>query len=134
MKIVVGYDGSETAKRALAKAAELARGGGSVSVVSVVSVHTGAVHGAAPIDPDETTERSAELSEASAMLVEGGLKPKLIEGRGDPADAIVEAASSEGADLVIVGTRGKSALERTLLGSVSSKVVHDAPCDVLVVR
>ena len=133
MNIVVGYDGSETAKRALAKAGDLA-GGGSVSVVSVVSVHPGGVHGAVPIDPDELSERNAELSEARATLVERGLDPILLEGRGEPAEVIVEAAKSGAADLVIVGTRGMNAVQRTLLGSVSSKVVHDAPCDVLVVR
>jgi nucleotide-binding universal stress UspA family protein len=135
MKIVVGYDGSETAKRALTRAAELAHDGGSVSVVSVVvSAHPGPVHGAATVDPDEVAERSAELSEANAMLTERGLKATLVEGHGDPARAIVEAASDGEADLVIVGTRGQGALARAVLGSVSSKVVHDAPCDVMVVR
>lgn len=134
MNIVVGYDGSETAKRALARAAELAQGGGSVSVVSVVSLHLGGVHGAVPIDPDEVSQRSVDLSDARATLVDKGLEPTLVEGHGDPAEVIVEAAKSGGADLVIVGTRGRNAVQRTLLGSVSSKVVHDAPCDVLVVR
>jgi nucleotide-binding universal stress UspA family protein len=134
MKIVVGYDGSETAKRGLAKAAELAQGGGSVTVVSVVSVHPGAVHGAAPIDSDEVAERNAELSEAHALLTANAIDATLVEGRGDPADAIIEAATNAGADLVVVGTRGHGGLQRALLGSVSTKVVHDSPCDVLVVR
>jgi nucleotide-binding universal stress UspA family protein len=68
------------------------------------------------------------------MLTERGLKATLVEGHGDPARAIVEAASDGEADLVIVGTRGQGALARAVLGSVSSKVVHDAPCDVMVVR
>jgi nucleotide-binding universal stress UspA family protein len=134
MKIVVGYDGSEAAKRALAKAAELAGGGGSVAVVSVVTVHAGAVRGAMPVDPDELAERSAELGEAKSILGQSGVEPKLVEGRGDPADAIVEEAQASGADLVIVGTHGQNVVERSLMGSVSTSVVHQAPCDVLVVR
>jgi len=134
MKIVVGYDGSEAAKRALAKAAELAGSGGSVTVVSAVGVHAGAVHGAIPVDPDELAERSAELGEAKSILGQSGLEPLLVEGRGDPADAIVEEAKSSGADLVVVGARGQNVVERALVGSVSTKVLHHAPCDVLVVR
>jgi len=47
---------------------------------------------------------------------------------------IVEAAAEVDADLIIVGSRGMNAVQRWLLGSVSSKVVHHAPCSVLVVR
>jgi nucleotide-binding universal stress UspA family protein len=52
--------------------------------------------------------------------------------RGQPADVLLEAADD--ADLLIVGSRKLSRLERLVLGSVSSKVVHDAAGDVLVVR
>jgi nucleotide-binding universal stress UspA family protein len=55
-----------------------------------------------------------------------------IEAQGDPGDVIVEA--SKDADLAIVGSRGLNPLQRLLMGSVSSKVVHRAECDVLVVR
>ncbi len=135
MKIVVGYDGSEPAKRALERASEFASGdGGSVIVVSAVTVHTGAVHGAQPIDPDEHAERRTELAEAKAHLAQHGIEPELVEGIGEPADAIVETAREKSADLVIVGTSGKNAAERAVMGSVSTSVLHHAPCDVLVVR
>lgn len=135
MDIVVGYDGSEHAKRALARAAELA-GGGPVTVVTVAGVSaTPTVHGATnPSVSGDVEEADRELAEARSALESEGVAVKLVEGRGDAADAICDAARHEGADLIAVGSRGRSAAARRLLGSVSTKVVHHAPCDVLVVR
>ena len=67
-------------------------------------------------------------------LEQCGIEPKLVEGLGEPAEAIVDTARENGADLVIVGTRGENAAKRALMGSVSTSVLHHAPCDVLVVR
>jgi nucleotide-binding universal stress UspA family protein len=53
---------------------------------------------------------------------------------GDPGDSIAAAVEAEHADLVVVGTRGRSGAERMLLGSVSDHVVRHAECPVLVVR
>jgi nucleotide-binding universal stress UspA family protein len=86
------------------------------------------------VDRDEISEREHELDEARAFLKEKGIQAKAIEGRGGAAEVICEAAKQEGADLVVVGTRGQNAIARALLGSVSTTVVHEAPCDVLVVR
>src|SRR5207253_4081305 len=52
---------------------------------------------------------------------------------GDPGSQIVEAAKEFAADLIVMGTRGRSGLERLLVGSVARKVLHHAPCSVLVV-
>jgi nucleotide-binding universal stress UspA family protein len=132
--IVVGYDGSETAKRALERAAEVAEAGATITVVSAVRVHAAAGRGGGPVDPDEVSERRHELAEAKTLLGEKGIEPNLVEGHGDPADVIANQAKEGGADLVVVGTRGRNVAARVLLGSVSTKVVHEAPCDVLVVR
>lgn len=59
---------------------------------------------------------------------------RTVAGIGDPADAIVDEAGDWGADLIVLGTRGLGGAQRLLLGSVSTKVLHRAPCDVLVVR
>lgn len=133
--IVVGYDGSEHAKKALERAAELTSGG-TVTVVAVAGVPpTTPVHGAtAPSVRTEVEEAQRELDDAKAALASKGVAVKLVEGRGDPAEAILEAAKGEGADLIVVGTRGLNAAARLLLGSVSTSVVHHAHCDVLVVR
>ena len=54
--------------------------------------------------------------------------------RGHPAEKIVEVAAREKADLIVMGTHGTSGLSHALLGSVTDKVLHRAPCPVLVVR
>ena len=53
---------------------------------------------------------------------------------GDPGEAIIEAARAEHAELIIVGSHGRSAMGRFLIGSVSDHVVRNAPCPVPVVR
>ncbi len=54
--------------------------------------------------------------------------------KGDPADAILDVAEEQEADLIIVGNRGMAGAERFLLGSVPNKVSHHAPCSVLIIR
>lgn len=53
---------------------------------------------------------------------------------GDPAEEIVRLAKIYDADLIVLGSRGLTGLKRILLGSVSSQIVEDAPCSVLVVK
>ena len=53
---------------------------------------------------------------------------------GDPAEAILDTASEQNADLVVVGDRGLSGVQRFLLGSVSRKVSEHAACNVMIVR
>jgi nucleotide-binding universal stress UspA family protein len=133
MKIVVGYDGSDPAKRALERAMALAGDQGRIVVVVAAEPHarSGITEGA-HLDPSEVQRRRKDLDEAQALLVERGFEAETVDAQGDPGNVIVEAAKD--ADLVIVGSRGLNPLQRLLLGSVSSKVVHRAGCDVLVVR
>jgi nucleotide-binding universal stress UspA family protein len=134
MRIVVGYDGSESAKRALERASSIATDQDQVLVVAAAESHArAAITEGAHLDPSEIQRRRNDLDEARAFLSgERGIQAETIEAQGDPGAVIVEAAKD--ADLVIVGTRGLNPVQRILLGSVSSKVVHRANCDVLVVR
>lgn len=135
-KIVVAYDGSEHARRALERAAVLAREGASVTVIAVADAEpVPAARGpaTAPVLM-VAAERQRALEEAKALLAERGVEAGTVEAFGDAGHAIAEEAKRQGADLVVVGTRGRNVVERLLLGSVSTKVVHEAPCDVLVVR
>jgi nucleotide-binding universal stress UspA family protein len=133
MGIVVGYDGSDSAKRALQRAADLAKEGDRIVVVASAEAHAASgPTGGAHRDPSEFQQRRGSLEEAEQFLSERGLDAELVEAQGDPGTAIVEAASET--DLIVVGSRGLNPIQRILLGSVSSKVVHRAPCDVLVVR
>lgn len=132
--IVVGYDGSEVAKRALERAAGLAEGSATVAVVSAVHIEPHAGRGASGVDPTEVPERQSNLREAKDLLLGMGVDHRIVEGHGDPADVIVEEAKGAGANLIVVGTRGHGGIASSLLGSVSTRVLHHAPCDVLVVR
>jgi nucleotide-binding universal stress UspA family protein len=134
MKIVVGYDGSAGAKRALERAAELGRNGDPITVISVVELHASTGRGPGAAGQMSAAERRQELREATEFLEGKGLEVRSVEGHGSPAQTIAEEAEESGADLIVVGTHGRGAVARAVVGSVSTKLVHDAPCDVLVVR
>jgi nucleotide-binding universal stress UspA family protein len=53
---------------------------------------------------------------------------------GDPADAIIQAAEKEDADLIVMGTHGRTGLTRLLMGSVAEAVVRKAKCPVLTIK
>ncbi|HEX2102180.1 MAG TPA: universal stress protein [Solirubrobacteraceae bacterium] len=135
MRIVVGYDGSDPAKHALDRVARYGTGNDEVTVVTVAELHARAgVTEGAHLDPSELPRRQQALEEAKAALAERGLQAETVVAQGDPGEAIVQVAEERNAELIVVGHRGLNPFERLLLGSVSSKVVHRAPCDVLVVR
>jgi nucleotide-binding universal stress UspA family protein len=123
-RIVVGYDGSEAAERALDRAAGLAGYGTTVTVVSV-----------APSEPDEVERAHRLLEEARTRLTARHVSVRTLDPIGEPVRQIVAAATDIGADLVVVGGHNGHAVEAPLaLGSTSTGVLHGAPCDVLVVR
>lgn len=135
MRIVVGYDGSETAKRALERAAALAEPDDEVVVVAAAEIHARPVlTEGAQLDPSEVHRRRRDLEEAKAFLAERGLEADVVLGQGDPGSVIVDVAKEREADLIVVGHRGTSPIERLLMGSVSTKVVNRADRDVLVVH
>jgi nucleotide-binding universal stress UspA family protein len=132
-KIVVGYDGSESARRALESAAALAGDQTLLVVVSAAEPYPrSGITIPANLDRAELQRRRDELDDARTFLSDRGLHVETLQVRGDPAAALVEAAAD--ADLAVVGSRRLTRLQRLVLGSVSSKVVHNAACDVLVVR
>lgn len=136
--IVVGYDETEPAKRALERAAELAVAfDAKVIVTSVAQALVGAAagRGIGPIDPVDPPElHRLELRHAAKFLGERGVKAEYAVALGDPATKILDLAESRGADLIVVGTRELGLLERLLDPSVSGAVHHKAHCDVLVVH
>jgi nucleotide-binding universal stress UspA family protein len=132
--IVVGYDESESAKRALERAAELAIAFGSKMIVtSIARIVVG--KGVGPVDPADSPElHREELRHAAAFLVERGLEGEYEVALGDPAGKIVELAERRAADLIVVGTHEPSLLARLLGLSVSGAVQRKAHCDVLIVH
>jgi nucleotide-binding universal stress UspA family protein len=83
-------------------------------------------------------QERGRLEEAAAELVLRGRRSHIVTTfliwEGDPADSIIEAATSERADIIVIGSHGRAALGRALIGSVSDQVVRHAPCPVMVVR
>lgn len=134
MRIVLGYDGSPVARLALERAAGLAGQGGEVIVVSALPTEAPLLRPGIPFDEEDVAEQRRELAEAGGLLRERGLEPVLLDPVGDPAETLCEVARERGADAIVVGSHGRGAAARALLGSVSSSVVRHAPCDVLVVR
>ncbi len=132
--IVIGYDDSEPAERALARAAELATAfSAQLVVTSVAPILVG--RGIGPADPaDSPEEHRQQLRHAPEYLDERGLEAEYNLAFGHPADHIVRLAEKRAADLIVVGTHEWSWIERLLGLSVSDKVEHKAHCDVLVVH
>ncbi len=141
--IVVGTDGSETAKQAVKEAVELAKQiGATVSIVSayepVSNQRLREESREAPkdlqwqVNPREDVD--ATLKEATDEFEGSGVKIESYAREGDPADAILDVAEENKADLIVVGNKGMTGAKRFLLGSVPNKVSHHAPCSVLIVR
>lgn len=134
--IVVGTNGSETAGRAVAHAAELASADGAtlhiVSSIPVRAVATGAA--SAGFVVDSAPEVDAILAEAEAAVRRDGLTVRTHALQLDPAQAIVDVAERHNADLVVVGNKGMKGAKRFVLGSVPNSVAHNAPCAVLIVK
>ena len=141
--IVVGTDGSDTAKKAVTAAVDLAKEiGATLDIVSayepVPQSRLREEARQAPedmqwmINPREDVE--ATLRDAAEEIEETGIEVTTFAREGDPADAILDVAEERGADLIVVGNKGMTGAKRFLLGSVPNKVSHHAPCSVLIVR
>jgi nucleotide-binding universal stress UspA family protein len=141
--IVVGTDGSDTARKAVEQAADLAKqSGGDLHIVMAAaavpesrlrSERAGVPDDVAhTVNPNEDTE--AELKAAAEPYENQGIKVHTHAKQGDPADAIIDVAESNGADLIVVGNKGMTGAKRFFLGAVPNKISHHAPCSVLIVR
>ena len=139
-RIVVAYDGSDQAIKALNTAIELAKAFSSkLDVVEVVDTAALLGMGFAPIPSDVIAQiynkAQNDVEQAKKKAQEAGVKDvtsQVLE--GDPATSIIEYASKNGADLIVIGSRGLSTFKRLVLGSVSSKVVQESRIPVLVVK
>jgi nucleotide-binding universal stress UspA family protein len=142
--IVVGTDGSETAREAVRQAAELARAvGARVLLVSAYEpVSEARLRQERNDVPDDVSwmvnpreDVQAVLDEETERIKNGGVEEvETFAREGDPADAILDVAEEKNADLIVVGNKGMTGARRFLLGSVPNKVSHHAPCNVMIVR
>jgi nucleotide-binding universal stress UspA family protein len=116
--MLVAYDGTPSARRALERAVALHRGGSGIGVIHV---------------DDHGDDRSGHLAEARRVLAGSGIESTSIAATGSPAHAICVAADRDGYDTIVVGRRNLRDTGQLLLGSVASRVVAGAMCDVVVV-
>ena len=135
--IVVGTDGSDTAKEAVRQAVELAKSlGGELLLVSAYQPAAPAT--AEARDPQwmvsAPEQVGALLKEAAASAEAAGVPVQTFPRQGDPADALLDVAEERDADLIVVGNKGMTGAKRFLLGSVPNRVSHHAPCSVLIIR
>jgi nucleotide-binding universal stress UspA family protein len=131
--VLIAYEGSEPSRRALDRVRTFMPNA-SVAVVTVAAPVYRNPTLAKFADEDETQHQQQVLAEAKALLAESGIEARSAAPVGDAAAEIVRVAEESGADLVVLGARGLNPLKRLVLGSVSTKVLHQAPCDVLVVK
>jgi nucleotide-binding universal stress UspA family protein len=138
--IVVGTDGSDTAKEAVEEAVRIAKAlEADVHVVSAFEPLrgarvTGAPEGAAQVWaplPDDQVE--AILSQAAAAVRFAGVNVTTHAVREDPVDALLSVADKVGATLIVVGSKGMHGARRLALGNVPNQVSHKARCNVLIV-
>jgi nucleotide-binding universal stress UspA family protein len=137
--IVVGTDGSPSADAAVRRAAEIAMGTGSrlhlVTAYPDIPTYRETITSSAKAEPIELRQvAESVLAREARPLEDDGIEVITHAGEGDPADLIINIALEVDADLIVVGARGLSGLQRFLLGSVSSKLSHHAPMSVMVVR
>ena len=137
--IVVGTDGSEPAERAVREAIDIAaRDGAELHVVTAFHdqamfrerIESGAT--SVEINLQEVGESVAARAVREAEAA--GVKVTSHAHEGDPAEAILDTAKEQNADLIVVGSRGLTGAQRFLLGSVSQKVMEHAACNVMIVR
>lgn len=141
--MVVGTDGSDTAGEAVRQATELAKQlGAKVHVVSAYEpIPEGRLREERQevpsdlqwmVNPREDVDET--LNTAAQGLKDAGVEVATHAREGDPADAILDVAEEEKADLIVVGNKGMTGAKRFLLGSVPNKVSHHAPCSVMIIR
>ena len=85
------------------------------------------------IPPDPGVVRDDARAQLDGLIVPGGVPVERRLAEGDPADVILHFARQTPADLVVMGTHGRTGLGRVLMGSVAEQVVRKAPCPVLTV-
>jgi nucleotide-binding universal stress UspA family protein len=138
-RILVGVDGSEASEGAARLAAEIAlRFGARLTLAYVVPrlLLPPDAYGLTNEEVEQEHQAFAEklLSTATTRLGEPGVEVDTLVLVGSPAESLAQTAGAPDVGLVVVGSRGRGAVARMLLGSVTDRLVHVSPKPVLVVR
>jgi nucleotide-binding universal stress UspA family protein len=129
--MIVAYDGSAPARRALEHAARLARRGSVVDVVNVIPAQSVSSRLVTITDEQDRAQKRL-LREAAAVLARSAVRANLIAAAGDPATEILSAADASDADVIVVGRRRRPV--RRLREPLSSALTRRTSRDVLIVH
>lgn len=134
-KILIATDGSENARSAACSGIEIAKQTGAEAYVLYVA----ATSCCSPLMPESYDweigkEGSEAVAEIEEMGKEAGVPVKTILLQGYPAQEILNFAEKNEIDMIVMGTRGKTGIDRFLVGGVTEKVVRNSKAEVLVVR
>ncbi len=134
-RILLATDGSKHSLSATEKAIDLAKSyGGTLAAISVVDVPD-ELYAEAPGVIDELIRKAKGYAEkVGNMATAAGVEVKTQVREGESHEAIIKLARDESADLIVMGSHGRTGLKRLLMGSVTEKVIGHAPCPVLVVK
>jgi nucleotide-binding universal stress UspA family protein len=141
-RIVVGTDGSETAERAVNKAAALAKAvGAELIIISAFNNRAPAGVAAAGISIDSGWVAAAQDSaesvarEAAERAKSDGVASVSYQAvAGEPSEALIHVTQEQEADLLVVGSKGMQSTARFLLGPIANKVSRKVDCDLLIVE
>ena len=141
-RIMVAIDGSDTSKRGLQEAINLAKNQNAklaiIHVIDLVVVYGAGQFPGAYIEATRELAREA-IEHARMIAIAAGINPEvqspeIITAGYHVADTIEQGARDWKADLLVVGTHGRRGVSRFLLGSVAERIVRVAPCPLLLVR
>lgn len=139
MKILVGVDESDMSKHAVQRALQLAEQLDAeleVAHAAYIPATVLAAMGGVPLNMEDIVagQRRSVWAGLEPVLGEATVSVSRVDLDGYPPDALTDYAEKSGADLLVVGTRGRGPIASMVLGSTSHRIVNNAPCDVLVVR
>ena len=140
-KILLGYDGSESSKKALEKAIKLSKTlDAELHIVGVIKPFEFAAIDYIPpeeiekYEEEELKKEEVILKEAIEIAKNNGVNATFRVMEGDPAEELMTYADENGCDLIVIGKRGKGGFKRLLLGSTAGNLVKYANQSVLVVK
>jgi len=137
--MIVPMDFSPEAHRALEVARKLAKEAGPAHLILLhayflpVEMEALATEQNLPLLDLLSSDAGKALERILADLQNAGISSEFVVSRGYPGDVIVELARDKSADIIVMGTHGRTGLPHVLLGSVAERVIRSAPCPVITV-